>query len=98
MGFHFCNKQYFLTFTSNHFYDREVHFVTVMFMFGSNTSSISLSPVRASDSNATVLSYCLLSLSKPVLYSFLVSDSVYDVIYYIICQSCKEIVTVTEGI
>jgi len=34
----------------------------------------------ASDSNATVLSHCLLSLSKSVLYSFLVSDSVYDVI------------------
>jgi hypothetical protein len=31
-----------------------------------------------SDSNATVLSHCLLSLSKSVLYSFLVSDSVYD--------------------
>jgi len=51
-----------------------------------------------SDSNATVLFHCLLSLSKSVLYSFLVTVSVYDVIYYIICQSHKEIVTVTEGI
>lgn len=77
---------------------REVHFVTVMFMFGINTNSIELSPVGASDSNATVLSHCLSSLSKSVLYSSLVRDSGYDVIYYIICQSRKEIVTVTEGI
>ena len=77
---------------------RDVHFVTVIFIFVINTSSVSLSPVRASDSNATVLSHCLLSLSKSALYSFLIRDSVCDVIYYIICQSPKVIVTVTEGI
>jgi len=66
-------------------------------MFGINAISILLSPIHV-----RFRCHCFVSLSfitkKLVLYSFLVSVSAYDVMYYIICQSHKEIVSVTEGI
>jgi hypothetical protein len=91
MEFHFHSQKYFSYLYQQQLFQQGMFiFVTVVFMFGINTSSISLSPVRVSYSNATVLSQCLLSLGKSFLSSFIFSDSVYDVIFYIICQSHKE--------